>query len=72
MYPYPNDSPEFYGTVVVDSSINSSLPVIEWFVENVSASESDGGTRGSVYFSGEFYDNIVIHIRGGSTAGAPK
>ena len=68
LYPYPNDSPEYFGTVVADSTINSSLPVIEWFVENVSASESDGGTRGSVYFLGEFYDNIVIHIRGGSTA----
>jgi len=72
LYPYPNDSPEYFGTVVVDSSINSSLPVIEWFVENVSASETDGGTRGSVYYIGEFYDNIVIHRRGGSTAGAPK
>ena len=72
LFPYPNDSPEFFGTVVVDSSVNSSLPVIEWFVENVNASESDGGTRGSVYFLDEFYDNIVIHRRGGSTAGAPK
>jgi hypothetical protein len=72
LYPYPSDSPEFFGTVVADRSINSGLPVIEWFVENVGASETDGGTRGSVYFLGEFYDNIVIHIRGGSTAGAPK
>jgi hypothetical protein len=72
LYPYPNDSPEFFGTVVADRSISSALPVIEWFVQNVSASETDGGARGSVYFSGEFYDNIVIHIRGGSTAGAPK
>jgi hypothetical protein len=72
LYPYPYDSPEFFGTVVADRSINSSLPVIEWFVENVAASETRGGTRGSVYFLGEFYDNIDIHIRGGSTASAPK
>jgi len=72
LYPYPNDSPEYFGTVVVDSSINSQLPVIEWFVENVGASETRGGTRGSVYYLGEFYDNVDIHIRGGSTAGAPK
>ena len=72
LYPYPNDSPEYFGTVVADISINSSLPVIEWFVENVGASETDNGTRGSVYYISEFYDNIVIHRRGGSTAGAPK
>jgi hypothetical protein len=72
LYPYLNDSPEFFGTVIADRSINSGLPVIEWFVKNVAASETDAGTRGSVYFLGEFYDNIVIHIRGGSTAGAPK
>jgi hypothetical protein len=68
----PKDSPEYYGTVMKDSSINTQLPVIEWFVENVAASETDGGTRGSVYFLGQFYDNILIHRRGGSTAGAPK
>lgn len=72
LYPYPNDSPEYFGTVVADSYINSRLPVIEWFVENVGASETDSGTRGSVYYIGEFYDNIAIHRRGGSTAGAPK
>ena len=68
LYPYPNDSPEYFGTVVVDSSINSNLPVIEWFVQNVAASETRGGTRGSVYYLDEFYDNVDIHIRGGSTA----
>jgi len=71
LYPYPNDSPEFLGTVV-NSYINSRLPILEWFVENVSASETRGGTRCSVYYLGEFYDNVDIHIRGGSTSGAPK
>jgi len=72
LFPYANDSPEYYGTVVIDPTVNSRLPVIQWFVENVSASESDSGTRGSVFYLGEFYDNVVIHRRGGSTAGAPK
>jgi hypothetical protein len=67
LYPYPNDSPEFLGTIV-NSNINSRLPILEWFVENVNASESRGGTRCSVYYLGEFYDNVDIHIRGGSTA----
>jgi hypothetical protein len=68
LYPYPNDSPEYFGTVATGSFLNSRLPVIEWFVENVSASETRGGTRCSVYYLGEFYDNVDIHIRGGSTA----
>jgi hypothetical protein len=72
LHPYPNDSPEYLGTVVADPSIKSAMPVIEWFVANVGASETDSGTRGAVYYLGEFYDNIVIHRRGGSTAGAPK
>ena len=72
LFPYINDSPEYYGTVVRDTAVNSHLPVIQWFVENVNASETDGGTRGSVFYLGEFYDNMVIHRRGGSTAGAPK
>ena len=72
LFPYINDSPEYYGTVVRDSTVNTDLPVFNWFVENISASETDNGTRGSVFYLGEFYDNVVIHRRGGSTAGAPK
>jgi hypothetical protein len=72
LFPYPGDSPEYYGTVVIDPAVNSRLPVIQWFVEDVSASERDSGTRGSVFYLGEFYDNVVIHRRGGSTAGASK
>jgi hypothetical protein len=72
LFSLPTDSPEYYGTVVQDSAIHSSLPVVHWFVQNVGASETRGGTRGSLYFDGEFYDNVSIHIRGGSTSGAPK
>jgi hypothetical protein len=72
LFLYWDNSPEYFGTVVDDPSVNTQLPVIEWFVENVAASETRGGTRGSVYYLGQLYDNIAIHIRGGSTAGAPK
>jgi hypothetical protein len=68
MLPYLDNSPEYFGTVVKDPTVNTQLSVIEWFVENVAASETDSGTQGSVYYLGEFYDNIVIHRRGGSTA----
>jgi len=72
LFALPNDSPEYYGTVVQDPTIRSSLPVFHWFVKNVAASEGRSTTRASVYYDGEFYDNIGMHIRGGSTAGAPK
>jgi len=72
LFPHRYDSPEFYGTVVQYPALDSALPVLQWFVENVSASESRGGTRCSVFFLDQFYDNVNIHIRGGSTSGAPK
>ncbi|MCP4452533.1 MAG: hypothetical protein GY809_13820 [Planctomycetes bacterium] len=63
---------EYFGTVVADPTKTSTLPVIQWFVQNVGASQGDSGTAGSVYYLGEFYDNITVHRRGGSTAGAAK
>ncbi|MBN1363112.1 MAG: lamin tail domain-containing protein [Sedimentisphaerales bacterium] len=71
LFPYPDDSPEYYGTVVQDPTIDTPLPVFCWFVQNVGASESRSGTRGSLYCFGQFYDNVKIAIRGGSTAGLP-
>jgi hypothetical protein len=68
----PNGSPEYYGTVVQDPALRTSLPVFYWFVQNVASSETRAGTRGSAYFLGQFYDNITVHIRGGSTSGASK
>jgi len=69
---FPTNSPDYLGTVVKNPSIHTQLPLIQWFVENSAASETDSGTRGAVYFLGEFYDNVVIHRRGGSTADMPK
>jgi len=69
LFPYPDDSPEFYGTVVPDPSIQSELPVLYWFTENRAATQTRGGTRASVFYDGEFYDNIFVRRRGGATAG---
>ena len=72
LFSKPTQSPEYYGTVVQDPGVATLLPVVSWFVENVAASETRAGTRGSVCFRGEFHDNVLIHIRGGSTSSAPK
>jgi hypothetical protein len=70
LFPYPDNSPEYYGTVVQDSRIASALPILYWFTENPAAAGSRSGARGSVFFDGEFYDNIFIRRRGGATVGA--
>ncbi len=72
LFLYPNDSPEYFGTIVQDPAVDTALPVLYWFVENVGLSETRSGTPCSVYYLGQFYDNVRVHIRGGSTAGAPK
>jgi len=67
LFPNPDDSPEYCGTVVEDPSTESLLPVMEWFTDDPAGTES-GGARASVYYDGLFYDNIRIHNRGGSTS----
>jgi len=64
-----DQSPRFFGTVVVDPGAESELPVFHWFAEDTAAGHTRAGTRGSVYFAGEFYDNIFIRQRGGATNG---
>ena len=71
-FPDPIESAQYHGTVVDDPSITSSLPVLHWFVQNPSASDTRAGTQASLYFAGQFYDNIFCRIRGQSTANWPK
>ena len=70
LFPRPGDWPEYYGTVVQDPAIASGLPVLRWFTENSAAAASRGGGRASVFFDGEFYDNIFVRRRGGATVGS--
>ncbi|MDB4438337.1 lamin tail domain-containing protein [bacterium] len=71
-FPDPTESPQYLGTVVSDPSISVDQPVMHWFVQNSGAADTRGGTRGSLYFEGQFYDNIFCRIRGQSTANWPK
>ncbi|MBT6399721.1 MAG: hypothetical protein HOK04_08030, partial [Verrucomicrobia bacterium] len=72
--PFPDltESAQYFGTVISDPSISVDQPVMHWFVENSRAADTRGGTRGSLYFEGQFYDNIFCRIRGQSTANWPK
>lgn len=71
-FPDPTESPRYFGTVVNDPSVSVDQPVMHWFVENPGAADTRGGTQGSLYFEGQFYDNIFCRIRGQSTANWPK
>ncbi len=64
----PLDSPQYYGTVVVDPSVTTSLPVIYWFVQDPNAAATVAGTRTSLYMDGQFYDNVRVDLHGQSTA----
>src|SRR6185503_835312 len=68
----PLDSDEYFGTVVTDPSIGTLLPVFHWFLANPALAETDTGTRCSLFYQGEFYDNVFVRIRGGTARGWPK
>lgn len=60
-------SAEYYGAVVQPDYTGSPLPVVHWFVENFAAANTDVGTRASLAYDGEFYDNVAVRIRGDYT-----
>ncbi|MBN1854137.1 MAG: CotH kinase family protein, partial [Pirellulales bacterium] len=67
-------SPEYFGTVVADPSVATDIAFFQWFLEPGTeyAAQSLTGTRTSVFYLGEFYDNAFVRNRGGSTQSAPK
>ncbi len=72
-YQDPLDSPQYWGTVAGDPSLTASrLPVFQWFVPPGANPDSDAGARISVFYLGEFYDNIEARARGRSTRDFPK
>ncbi|HAB15750.1 MAG TPA: hypothetical protein DCE44_04790, partial [Verrucomicrobiales bacterium] len=68
----PRDSPQYFGTVSVDPETQSLLPILHWFTSNPNGANSSAGARGSVYYDGEFYDNVLFSLHGQSSSGFPK
>jgi hypothetical protein len=66
------DSEEYLGTVVADPSMQTALPVLHTFIQNQSAADTRTGTRGSIFYNGEFYDNVLLSLHGQSSAGWAK
>ena len=63
------DSAGYFGTVIPDPTASTDVPVMYWFVRSTEAAETRSGTRASLWFNGEFYDNITVDLHGQSTAG---
>jgi len=68
----PLDSPQYFGTVAQDAELQTALPVFHWFTTNPTRANTTAGSRGSVYYEGEFYDNVLFALHGQSSAGFPK
>lgn len=71
-YRAPLDSHQYYGTVAQNPAIETLLPVFHWFTSNPNGATTQGGSRGSVYYEGEFYDNVYFNLHGQSSSGFPK
>ena len=68
------NSPQYFGTVAVQPAATSSVPILEWFLTpgTEAAARTLGGTRASLFFNGEFYDNVWVHLRGRTAASLDK
>ncbi len=69
-----DQSPEYDGTVIADPEAVNQLPVLEWFLApgTENRANTTAGTRASVFYGGEFYDNVFVRLRGGTSASLPK
>ncbi len=66
------NSPEYFGTIVQDPGIKSSIPIFHWWTADPRAAAAPRGARCSVYFEGEFYDNVFVRNRGATSRDFPK
>ena len=71
-YQDPKNSPQYFGTMVADPSVTTALPVLYWFIQSRTAADSETGTRASVFYDGDFYDNIGVKLHGQSSSSFPK
>ena len=78
----PAASAEYLGTIVDPVNLISKLPIIHLFAPpnilqpgpttSQTGADSQAGARISLFYDGEFYDNINMNLRGNSTANFNK
>jgi hypothetical protein len=67
----PLRSPEYMGTIVLIAQTNN-LPILHWFIQNATGADNFTGTRASLFYLDEFYDNVGMNLHGQSSSGFPK
>ena len=75
LFEIENDNEEYFGTVYFDADLlpeNPDLVTIQTFFQNPNSKNSVAGTFGSVFYDGEFYDNVKFDRHGQSSGGFPK
>ncbi len=74
------ETSQYLGTVIVNPSVSSQLPIYEWFVQNPDWFRNDDGTNNydttstSLFYDGQFYDNVIANTKGRTSGqdNAPK
>jgi len=65
-----NNSTLHFGTVVKDPALTNQLPVLHWFTQTPVINTTF--QRVSMYYLGEFYDNLKMNTHGQSSGGWPN
>ena len=72
----PTDTEEYLGTIVKPDYVTSKLPIFHLFVggspTNLPGIDTEAGGRLSFFYDGEFYDNVLMELRGNTSAGLNK
>jgi hypothetical protein len=72
LYVNAADSEAYLGTVAQPAGVQSRLPLTQLFISDTASADTTTGTRGSLFYGGELYDNVLISLHGQSSAGWPK
>jgi hypothetical protein len=75
--PNTNNSPQYFGTIVHNPFLTNPLPVLHFFIpgnvlSNSVNNDNVGRYSASIYYLGEFYDNIHMNRHGQSSQGFPR
>jgi hypothetical protein len=76
-FPDTNNAPQYAGAVVYNPFLTNPLPVLHLFIPNTVLSnnvnnDNVGRYSASIYYLGEFYDNVHMNRHGQSSQGFPS
>lgn len=71
---HPKRTSKYLGTVIAPDSVRSPLPVFHLFLapSDIPRADSESGAYGCFFHGDEFYDNVMVKVRGNTTAFFPK